>query len=488
VTNVVSLVDTGISVWQAALERLRIDCKDYLGLEMLDIVTYDGIADGVVQLSVPDEFRENWIKSHYADMMRKAFSSVLGSSFVDFSIRIAPQVTAKTVFPRVAPVAPRAAVAERPKKRAPRVKLSLYAGYTFENFIEGDSNFTACEACKAVAEKPGDPALNPLFVYGKSGLGKTHLLQSIAAYMLKARPQTKVVYCHAYDFLSDATAVSKALKAKTGNVRELANAFMEKYERCDVLLFDDVQLLESKKTISQERLAVLVKHLRSMGKQVVFSSDRHPSEFRKVQANSEIQADGGAIPHISARLLAPLESCVAVGIDVPDLNTRMKLIQKKSMNIPFLDKDRDEICRFLSLPPRENVRVIEGMLNGLRAMNEFCSENLDLGAVKRLVAAPGTTGVVEHTIKGIAETVAMEFGSDLTSLASKRQDAGVALPRKVSMFLSREMTNSSLADIGSFFNRDYSSVIAAIQSLTKQMDKDENLARRVKDIRYLLEA
>ena len=82
----------------------------------------------------------------------------------------------------------------------------------------------------------------------------------------------------------------------------------------------------------------------------------------------------------------------------------------------------------------------------------------------------------------------MEFGSDLTSLASKRQDAGVALPRKVSMFLSREMTNSSLADIGSFFNRDYSSVIAAIQSLTKQMDKDENLARRVKDIRYLLEA
>ena len=128
---------------------------------MLDIVTYDGIADGVVQLSVPDEFRENWIKSHYADMMRKAFSSVLGSSFVDFSIRIAPQVTAKTVFPRVAPVAPRAAVAERPKKRAPRVKLSLYAGYTFENFIEGDSNFTACEACKAVAEKPGDPALNP---------------------------------------------------------------------------------------------------------------------------------------------------------------------------------------------------------------------------------------------------------------------------------------------------------------------------------------
>jgi chromosomal replication initiator protein len=486
VTNVVSLVDTGISVWQAALERLRIDCKDYLGLEMLDTVSYDGFVDGIVQLSVPDELRENWIKSHYASMLHNAFVNVIGSAFVDFSIRIVPQVSSKTVFPRVAPVV--RPVVERVKKRVSRPKLPLYAGYTFENFIEGDSNFTACEACKAVAEKPGDPDLNPLFVYGKSGLGKTHLLQSIAAYMVKTRPQTKVVYCHAYDFLSDATAVSKAISAKKGNVRELANAFMEKYERCDVLLFDDVQLLESKKTICQERLAVLVKHLRSMGKQVVFSSDRRPCDFRRTSSDSEVKADGGVIPHISARLLAPLESCVAVGIDAPDLNTRMKLIQKKSMNIPFLDKDRDEICRFLSLPPRENVRVIEGMLNGLRAMNELCSENLDLGAVKRLVAAPGTTGVVELSIKGISETVAMEFNADLTALTSKRQDAGVALPRKVSMYLARELTNSSLAEIGTFFNRDYSSVIAAVQSLAKQMDTDENLARKVKDIRYLLEA
>ena len=488
-TNSVALLNSESSVWQLTLDRLREECNDYFGLAILDTVGFEGVFDGVVQLSVPDELRENWVKAHYADIMRKAFSEVLGESFVDFKISIA--ASEKSVQVMSTPAAPKLPVV-RParvaaKKRAPRLKLSLYAGYTFENFIEGDCNFTACEACKSVAEKPGDPALNPLFVYGKSGLGKTHLLQSIAGQMLKSNSQIRVVYCHAYEFLRDATAMSKALDAKLGNVRELAYAFQEKYENCDVLLLDDVQLLEYGVS-TQKRLAILIKHLRAQGKQVVLSCDRHPSQFNPLREGEARPKGHSEIPCISEKLLAPLESCVAVGLDVPDLTTRMKLIQKKSMSIPFVDKDREEICRFLSLPPRENFRVIEGMLNGLRAMNEFCEENLDLGAVKRLVAAPGTSGVEELSVKGISETVAMEFGCDLTALASKRQDAGVALPRKVAMYLCREMTNTSLVNIGEFFNRDYSSVIAAIRSLVKQMDKDEDLARKVKDIRYLLEA
>ena len=490
-TNSVALLNSESSVWQLVLDRARIKCNDYLGLEILDMLGYEGVFDGYAKITVPDEFRRDWVNAHYADVLRMAFSEVLGQSFVDFKISIAAeknvQVMVTPMAPKIPPV--RAARAAAPKRR-PRIKLSLYAGYTFENFIEGDCNSTACEACKSVAENPGDPALNPLFVYGKSGLGKTHLLQSIAAQIVKTKPGTRVVYCQAFDFVHDATAIYKALKHQLGNARELATAFQDKYENCDVLLLDDIQLLECKK-FCQEKLAILIKHLREHGKQVVLSCDRHPSNFNRLEdgaAQPERKMSPDAIPSISAKLLAPLESCVAVGIDVPDLNTRIKLIQKKSMNIPFLDRDREEICRFLSLPPRENVRVIEGMLNGIRALNEFCEENLDLNVVKRLVAPPGTTGVEELSVKGIAETVALEFDTDLTALTSKRQDAGVALPRKVAMYLSREMTNTSLVNIGEFFNRDYSSVIAAIRSLVKQMDKDEDLARKVKDIRYLLEA
>ena len=491
-TNTVSLVEPTarlqtVPVWQRVLDLLREECNDYFGLTILDAADYEGFFDGYVQIAVPDELRENWIRSHYGDILNKALSQVLGSEYVGYRIRIVePEKLALT--PKAAPVIPvipRAVQKPQPKKVIRR-KLSLYAGYTFENFVEGDCNFTACEACKSVAENPGDPALNPLFVYGKSGLGKTHLLQAVAAQMQKFKVKSRIVYCHAYDFLRDATAMSKALSVKSGNVRELAEEFQEKYENCDILLLDDVQLLEHA-AATQRRLAILIKHLRAMGKQVVLSCDRHPSQFNRMEMGEKKPAGHSSIPCISAELLAPLESCVAVGLAEPDLSTRMKLIQKKSMNIPFVDKDREEICRFLSIPRRENVRVIEGMLNGLSAMNQFCQENLDLGAVKRLVSTPGAADC-ELTSTGIAQVVALEFNTDMVTLASKRQDAGVSLPRKVAMYLCREMTTDSHEKIGMLFNRDYSSVIAAVRSLIKLMDNDEALARKVQDIRYLLEA
>lgn len=487
VSNTVSIFDVVESPWQNVLEQVRRECNDYFGLTILDTVGFEGFSDGLALLTVPDELRENWVNAHYGDILRKAFKSVFGTNFVDYRIR---QIAPAAHVPEMrftAPVPPKPAVrVKRVVKRKP--KLNLYPQYTFENFVEGECNSTAYKACRSVSENPGDPGLNPLFVYGASGLGKTHLLQSIAASIQKNRPDAKIIYCHAYDFLRDATAVAKALMQKTGNVREMASAFQEKYENCDILLLDDVQLLE-KGIQTQERLVVLIRHLRAAGKQVVLSSDCHPSAFTVADTKEDVRrCVSSGIHCISSKLLAPIESCVAVGIDEPDLQTRMRLIQKKSASIPFVDRDREEICRYLSIPRRQNVRVIEGMLHWLGAMNLFCQENLDLCAVKRLTAPNDSTTRNELTLKGIAETVAFEFGTDMIALGSKRQDAGVSLPRKVAMFLCREMTTESLQHVGAVFNRDYATVIAAIQSLKKQMDTDETLARRVQDIRYLLEA
>lgn len=487
-SNTVSIFDVVESPWKSVLDLVRRECNDYFGLTILDAVGFDGVRDGYALLTVPDELRENWINTHYGDILRKAFRSVFGTEFVDYRIR---QVAPTAPVPEMsfsAPVPPRPVIA-RPKKVVKRrPKLNLYAAYTFENFIEGESNSTAYKACKSVSENPGDPALNPLFVYGDSGLGKTHLLQSIAASIQKNRPEARIVYCHAYDFLRDATATANALKKKTGNVRELAEAFQDKYENCDILLLDDVQLLE-RGIRSQERLAILIRHLRAVGKQVVLSCDCHPSKFTIADTKDDAKkCVSSGIRCISTKLLAPIESCVAVGIDEPDLQTRMRLIQKMGVSVPFADRDREEIYRFLSIPRRQNVRVLEGMLHWLGAMNRFCQENLDLNAVRRLTAPNDSSAREALTLKSIAETVAFEFETDLISLGSKRQDAGIALPRKVAMFLCREMTTESLQNIGATFNRDYATVIAAIQSLKKQMGIDENLARKVQDIRYLLEA
>lgn len=490
VSNTVSLLDVVTSPWESVLSLVRAECNDYLGLAILDTVGFEGLCDGYAILTVPDELRENWVKTHYSAVLRKSFASVFGSEFKDFKIHqtVQSNVVESKLSTPAAPVIPVVARV-RPKAKAPaKPRLKLYAGYTFEKFIEGDCNSTALRACKSVAENPGDPSLNPLFVYGNSGLGKTHLLQAIASRMQKSKPQANVVYCHAYDFLRDATAMAKALKFKTGNVRELAQAFQEKYENCDILLVDDVQLIE-KGILTQERLAILIRHLRDHGKQVVLSCDRHPSKFTRAVDEEDFKSKVKAgVPCISSKLLAPLDSCVAVGLDEPDINTRMRLIQLKSVNIPFVDRDREEIYRFLSIPPRQNFRVLEGLLVTLGAMNDLCQQNLDLQTVKRLMSSNESSSIGEITPKSISEVVAAEFGVDMVVLASKRQDAKASLPRKVAMYLCRELTTESLQNIGAMFNRDYATVIAAIQSIKKQMDNDESLLQKVQDIQYLLEA
>ena len=485
--NTVSLLDIAESPWQQVLDRVRSECKDFFGAVILDALGYEGMCNGYALLTVPDELRENWVNSHYGDLLRKSFTAVFGSEFVDYRIR---QIAPSDPIPEIKltmPVIPRSEKKKAEVKR-PKQPLALYARYTFENFVEGECNSTAFRACQAVAENPGDPALNPLFVYGESGLGKTHLLQSIAAKIQKSRPEASIVYCHAYDFLRDATAMASALHNKTGNVRELAQKFRERYELCDVLLLDDVQLLE-KGLWTQDRLAILIKHLRAEGKQVVISCDRHPNLFKVVDTDNESRGSSrSSIPSISKKLLAPLASCVAVGIDEPDLATRMNLISKKSEDLPFAKADREEICRYLSMPPRKNVRLIEGLLNFLGAMNMFCKADLNLNGVKRLVAPSEHGGHVELTAKNIIEAVAMDYRVEVCELSSKRQAAAISMPRKVAMFLCRELTTDSLQNIGAMFCRDYATVIAAINSLKKQMETDASLARRVQDIRYMLEA
>lgn len=488
--NTVSLLDVVSSPWERVLDLVHAECSDYFGSVILDALGYEGLMDGYALLTVPDELRENWVNSHYGELLRKSFASVFGDEFVDYRIRqIAPSEPIpemKLTAPEVVRVAARKpVVAKRPKQALP-----LYARYTFENFIEGECNSTALRACEAVAENPGDPSLNPLFVYGETGLGKTHLLQSIAAKIQKSRPEANIVYCHAYDFLRDATAVATALKNRSGDVREIAEKFRERYENCDILLLDDIQLLE-KGLRTQERLAILIRHLREQGKQVVISCDRHPSKFKRIDTDLVNDARAqmrSSIPCISAKLLVPLESCVAVGLDEPDLTTRMHLIQRKSANIPFAPDDREEICRYLSIQPRKNVRLIEGLLNWLSAINMFCDEKLNLNGVKRLVAPSMHGGKMELTMKNITEVVALDFKMEVSTLSSKSQSASVSLPRKIAMYLCRELTTDSLLNIGAMFGRDYATVIASINSLKKQMEKDEALASRVRDIRYTLEA
>lgn len=477
--NTISLLDISSSPWLRVLEYVRSKCNDF-GSAFLDAVGFEGIQDGIVQLSVPDQFRATWLDSHYGELFRKAFKNILGSEFVDYSIRLLAPSKPVPEMKLSAPVAPRP-VARPVARDVVKNCLKLYPNYTFENFVEGECNSTALRACRTIVENPGDSSLNPLFVYGASGLGKTHLLQAVASDMLKKHSQMKVTYCHAADFLRDYTSIYKNPNEQYKNQK----AFEQKYESCDCLLIDDIQWIEQgEKTLN--RLFGLISHLRSHGKQVVISCDRHPSSF--CAGTSQNAGHKTVIPRISKTLLSQFESCVAVGLEQPDMTTRMNLFMKKSSHVPFVDCDRTEICRFLSIQPRENIRNIEGLINWLDAMHTLNGVVLDLACVKRLSSCNKSEKNLVCTVRSIADTVAFQFNVDFITLVSKRQDSCASVPRKVAMFLCREYTNESLVSIGEVFNRDYATVIAALKSVKTQMEKDESLKRRVDDIRYMLEA
>ena len=465
---------------------MRSRCNDF-GMAMLDAVNFEGMDGGVACLSVPDKFRETWLDSHYGTLLREAFSNILGDSFIDYRISLRAISAPVPVMKLSAPVPPpvvRKVAPERPR-RSLLLGNKLYPSYTFENFVEGACNSLAYKACMNVVENPGDKAMNPLLVYGASGLGKTHLLQAIAAKLLKDRPGIRVVYRQAYDFLRDTVSIAEAARNKEWSKRdELMERYNQFYTMCDVLLIDDIQLLK-KGVHSQEVLAKIINALRNSGKQVVLSCDRNPASFKKLAVGEKPTNDVN-VAQLSSVLLNHLENCVAFGVDQPDLNTRMGVIRKKSERLPFASEDREEICRFLSIPPRANVRLIEGTLNWLDAMHSLNGVELNLRCIKQLLVAPQNDSAT-LTLKNISETVAATFNVDMVVLSSKRQDKGASIPRKVAMFLCRELTTETEQEVGKIFNRDYSTVIAAVKSLVSMMESDESLARRVQDIRYMLE-
>ena len=461
------------------------------GMQFFETIEFEGMNDGIAWLSVPDKFRETWLNSHYGELLREAFASVVGSSFVDYRVRLremsapVPEMKLSNSAPDVVKQAVRqAAQVKRTKKKAV-LGSPVYAKYTFENFVQGSCNSLAYKACISVVEKPGDRAMNPLLVYGASGLGKTHLLHAVAAKLRSERPELRVVYRQAYDFVRDTMSIIEAGQAKQWDKQaQCKENFRQLYSECDVLLVDDIQLLKST-VYSQKILAKMINGLRNDGKQVILSCDRHPASFKKL-AEGEKPSKDATIPQLTSVLLKYLEDCVAVGMEEPDLNTRMDVIRLKSERLPFASDDREEICRFLSIPPRANFRLIEGMLNWLDAMHSLNGVELNLYCIKQLLVSPQNDGAT-LTLKCISETVAASFNIDTVVLSSKRQDKGASIPRKIAMFLCRELTSETEQEVGKIFNRDYSTVIAAIRSLTDMMDKDEALARRVRDLRYMLE-
>ena len=326
-------------------------------------------------------------------------------------------------------------------------------GYTFDNFIVGNSNKFAHAAAVAVTDKPGQ-TYNPLFIYGNSGLGKTHLLLAIGHDLLNKNPNMNVAYIKGDDFTNE---LIQAISRST------TNDFHEKYRNVELLLVDDIQFIAGK-TATQEEFFHTFNTIYESGHQIVITSDRPPMEMTTLDDRLRTRFEGG--------LMADIQP--------PDLETRMAIIRNKASQLGLLLSD--DVVLYIAENITSNIRQIEGVIKRLTAYKEILDDTITIDSIKRAISDVIRVGTFIPSPDSIINATANYFNMTAADLTGVNRTKGVTEARQISMYLIRTLTNLSLPDIGKIFNRNHSSVLVSIRKIESQMEKNPELAAVIRDI------
>jgi chromosomal replication initiator protein len=444
---------TAENLWESIAGRLR---------EALTETTYETwfgharpttLTDGRLLVEVPNDFTRDWIQGHFFDFVSGAARESLGREVVvSFSVSDGP----------AAPAAPdrvenviRTREAELPYRDTPDVDLN--PKYTFDLFVIGSSNRFAHAAALAVAEAPAQ-AYNPLFIYGGTGLGKTHLLQAIGHYVRQHSRRLTMRYVTSETFMND---FIDSLRDKR------IEGFKRRYRNYDVLLIDDIQFFEGKERI-QEEFFHTFNSLYEGGAQIIISSDRPPRE----------------IATLEERLRSRFEWGLLTDIQAPDLETRIAILRKK-VNTERIGVTDPEVLTFIASRVSSNIRELEGALTRVVAFSSLTDRPMTVELAEHVLkdVYPQGEAAPEVTISRIQEAVSQRFGVTLDELVSPRRSQAVAYPRQVAMYLSRELTDSSLPKIGrEFGGRDHTTVIHAKDKITRLIREDRSVYNLVQEL------
>ncbi len=411
------------------------------------------LSDDTFVISVPNDFTREWIEGHFHGLIRAAVRDTTGQKR---RIHIAVQE----------PGAIQAAeVVERPTKGSTAAESSgMNPKYSFDLFVIGSSNRFAHAAALAVAEAPAQ-AYNPLFIYGGTGLGKTHLLQAIGHYVLEHSGDLSVRYVTSETFMND---FINSLRDKR------IEGFKHRYRTYDLLLIDDVQFFENKERI-QEEFFHTFNSLYEAGRQIVMSSDRAPRE----------------ISTLEERLRSRFEWGLITDIQPPDLETRIAILRKK-VKVDGTHIPDPQVLTFIASRISTNIRELEGALTRVVAFSSLTGRPLTSELAQDVLKDVFPQGdSAQVSINRIQELVSERFGLSLTELCSDRRSQNIVYPRQVAMYLSRELTDSSLPKIGKEFGgRDHTTVIHATSKIARLIREDrsvwnlvQELTARIKQVR-----
>lgn len=357
---------------------------------------------------------------------------------------------------------------QKKKTKSLAEKVGLNPKYTFDTFVVGGNNNFAHAASLAVAESPGE-VYNPLFLYGGVGLGKTHLMHSIAHFILDKNPKKKVLYVTSETFTNE--LIDALRNGKTaGNESAMLN-FRDKYRNIDVLLIDDIQFIIGKES-TQEEFFHTFNHLHTLGKQIIISSDKPPKDIETLESRLRTRFEWGLIADISS----------------PDYETRMAILQKK-IELDHLEKYniKNDVLDYIAANVKSNIRELEGSLNKLIALYKLNNNNnpIDIAlaaeALKDIISSDNRREVTPELILDI---VADHFGITVADLKSKKRDSEIAVPRQICMYLMRTMTDTALKGIGAVLGgKDHSTVKYGVEKIAKDIESDEMMANTINIIK-----
>jgi chromosomal replication initiator protein len=439
--------DTGImtivSEWQDALAYIQGKVPKQVYDTWFTPIHLEQIEDSTAQLGVPNKFFGDWLSQHYGPLLAEALSAARGGEATAITFVIFHKQPAR----QPENITSTAAASRQNTGARPKRGIQLNPKYTFKNFVVGAGNQFAHAACMAVAEQPAK-AYNPLFIYGDTGLGKTHLLNAIGNYVAE-RTDLRIAYLTTEQFTNE--VINSIRYDKMMDLRK-------RYRHIDMLMIDDIQFLAGKER-TQEEFFHTFNAIYEAHKQLVLSSDRFPKDM----------------PDIEERLRSRFEWGLIADLQPPDVETRIAILRKKSedegVTLP------EDVIQFLATTLKSNIRELEGSLVRLGAYASLTGQTITLEMAKSVLRDLIGTKKKIVSMDDIQETVGARFHVKIADLKSRRRSKTLVHPRQIAMYLCRELTDSSYPEIGrQFGGKDHTTIIHACKQVIKAKDSDSALS------------
>ncbi|MEO8400030.1 MAG: chromosomal replication initiator protein DnaA [Ignavibacteriaceae bacterium] len=417
------------------------------------------IKDNTLKVQLPSQFFWEWIDEHYNSLINKTLKDVIGPD-AKLAYVIAEEIETNDNFQLKNLRSETAAPGNEIKIQKPDFETFLNTRYTFENFIKGEGNQLATAAGNAISDNPGGTSFNPLFLYGGVGLGKTHLIQAIGNRIVNNFPEKRVIYLS-----SDIFTVEFVEAIQSNKV----NDFSSFYRSMDVLIIDDIQFLIGKEK-TQDLFFHIFNTLHQSRKQIILSSDKPPKDLKG----------------LDERLISRFQWGLSADIQPPDLETRIAILKRKAedygMNVS------NDILEYIASNITSNIRELEGCLIKLLANASLSSKEINIDLAKKTVKEIATDRKVNITIENITKVVCSYLNIDENKVRDKTRKKEVVLSRQIAMYLSKELTKSSLKTIGLHFGgRDHSTVIHSCNSIEQLKLNDSSLNEMIETLRNQIE-